>query len=190
MTPTPHLVDLLAQADDRGLAASALACLDRCLPLLVPEAGDQLRPLWVGVARGGTEWPQRLAEARDAVEPAGPVGAEAEAGLVRAMLDAAPAEWAEPELRAWADHCSLAALELHHRLCAAPAPDLAEVLERCRNGEPDGIGPLTAGELHRQARVLEILADGATHGLRRALDLSAEGRRVLQAVVSRRARTA
>ncbi|MCH0539367.1 hypothetical protein I3F58_07290 [Streptomyces sp. MUM 203J] len=189
MTPTPHLVDLLAQADDRGLAASALACLDRCLPLLVPEAGDQLRPLWVGVARGGAEWPQRLAEARDAVGPAAGDGPEAR--LVKAMLDAAPAQWAAPGLRTWADACSLAALEVHHRLgSGAQDTDPAGLLERCRTGEPDGAGPLAAGELRRQARVLEVLADGATHGLRRALDLSAEGRRVLQAVVSRRARTA
>ncbi|OII60167.1 hypothetical protein BJP40_11340 [Streptomyces sp. CC53] len=187
---TPRLVELIAQADDRGLAASALACLDRCLPLLVPEAADQLRPLWVGVARGGDAWAARLAEAAEAVAATASQDATEEAELVRRMLAAAPSTWEMPDLRDWADTCSLAALELHHRLCAAPSPDLAEVLERCRAGEPDGVGPLAAGELRRQVRVLEILADGATHGLRRALDLSAEGRRVLQAVVSRRARTA
>ncbi|WP_175407148.1 hypothetical protein [Streptomyces sp. TRM64462] len=185
---TPSLAELIARADDRGLAASALACLDRCLPLLDPDAGEQLRPLWLGVARGGADWADRLTEARAAVGD--PAADGEEAALVRRMLDAAPAEWAAAPLRTWADTCSLAALEAHHRLCAAPSPDLAEVLDRCRTGEPDGVGPLAAGELRRQVRVLEILADGAAYGLRRALDLSAEGRRVLQAVVSRRARTA
>ncbi|MDX2784412.1 hypothetical protein PV379_44960, partial [Streptomyces caniscabiei] len=39
------LVELMAQADERGLAAGGLACLDRCVPLL---GGDDevLRPLW------------------------------------------------------------------------------------------------------------------------------------------------
>ncbi|WP_149185017.1 hypothetical protein [Streptomyces sp. TRM49041] len=188
---TPSLVELIAQADERGLAASALACLDRCLPLLDPEATDQLRPLWLGVARGGADWQDRLAESRAAVESASPEPADAEEGaLVRKMLGAAPAEWSAAPLREWADTCSLAALELHHRLGAASSPDLAEVVGRCRSGDPDGLGPLAGGELRRQMSVLEILADGAACGLRRALDLSAEGRRVLQAVISRRARTA
>ncbi|CAL9510782.1 hypothetical protein [Streptomyces sp. enrichment culture] len=195
---TPSLVELIARADERGLAAAALACLDRCLPLLVPEATDELRPLWLGVARVGDDWPDRLAEARAAVDAgtaAGEAGGTApgdaqEAALVRRMLDAAPDTWAREPLREWADICSLAALELHHRLCAAPSPGLAEVLDRCRTGEPEGVGPLADGELRRQVRVLEVLADGAAGGLRRALDLSAEGRRVLQAVRSRRARTA
>ncbi|MEU7565252.1 hypothetical protein AB0A99_04425 [Streptomyces fradiae] len=194
---TPNLVELIARADERGLAAAALACLDRCLPLLAPEATDQLRPLWLGVARAGDGWPDRLAEARSAVAAvadtapvdAAPVDTE-EAALVRRMLDEAPGTWASGPLREWADTCSLAALELHHRLCAAPSPGLAEVLERCRTGGPEGVGPLADGELRRQVRVLEVLADGAAGGLRRALDLAAEGRRVVQAVRSRRARTA
>ncbi|CAL9520340.1 hypothetical protein [Streptomyces sp. NPDC095602] len=186
---TPSLVELIARADERGLAAAALACLDRCLPLLDPQAADQLRPLWLGVARAGDGWPDRLAEARAAVEAgAAPADAE-EAALVRRMLDTAPGAWAREPLREWADVCSLAALELHHRLCAAPSPGLAEVLERCRTGRSEGVGPLADGELRRQVRVLEVLADGAAGGLRRALDLSAEGRRVLQAVLSRRSRT-
>ncbi|WP_374986159.1 hypothetical protein [Streptomyces fradiae] len=187
---TPSLVELTARADERGLAAAALACLDRCLPLLAPEATDQLRPLWLGVARAGDGWPDRLAEARSAVAAvAAPVEPE-EAALVRRMLDEAPGTWAPGPLREWADTCSLAALELHHRLCAAPSPGLAEVLERCRTGGPEGVGPLADGELRRQVRVLEVLADGAAGGLRRALDLAAEGRRVVRAVRSRRARTA
>lgn len=190
-TTTPSLVERIEQADERGLAASALACLDRCLPLLDPEATDQLRPLWLGVARGGADWQDRLAEAKAAVASASATApSDDEAALVRKMLDTAPAEWTRAPLREWADTCSLAALELHHHLCAAPSPDLAEVLDRCRTGDTEGVGPLASGELRRQVRVLEILADGATHGLRRALDLSAEGRRVLQAVVSRRARAA
>lgn len=50
-----------------------------------------------------------------------------------------------------------------------------------------------AGELERQVRILEILAEtagtaGSGAGVRKALDLSTEGRRVLRAVMSRRAR--
>ncbi len=55
------------------------------------------------------------------------------------------------------------------------------------------MGPLVAGELERQIRILEILAEttgtaGSGAGVRKALDLSTEGRRVLRAVMSRRAR--
>ena len=45
-----------------------------------------------------------------------------------------------------------------------------------------------AAELRRQISVLEILAGHGPGGLRRALEVSTEGRRVLRAVVSRRAR--
>ncbi|URM89928.1 hypothetical protein LUW75_07950 [Streptomyces sp. MRC013] len=186
---TPSLVELIERADERGLAAAALACLDRCLPLLDPEGADRLRPLWSAVARGGAGWADRLAEARAAVDGARavPAGAE-EAALVRRMLDAAPGAWAREPLRKWADACSLAALELHHRLCAAPSSGLAGVLDRRGAGGPEDVGPLADGELRRQAEVLEALADGAAGGLRRALDLSAEGRRITRAVLSRRAR--
>ena len=58
------LVDLIAQADERALAASGLACLDRCVPLL---GGDDefLRPLWASLVEG-REWDQRLAKATGA----------------------------------------------------------------------------------------------------------------------------
>ena len=48
------LVELIAQADERGLAASGLACLDRCVPLL---GGDDevLRPLWANLAAGSRD---------------------------------------------------------------------------------------------------------------------------------------
>ncbi|MFD4814942.1 hypothetical protein [Streptomyces sp. NPDC058418] len=54
------LVKLIAQADERGLAASGLACLDRCLPLLAEEP-DVLRPLWAGIVDGEQDWSVRLA---------------------------------------------------------------------------------------------------------------------------------
>ncbi|MCQ0024021.1 hypothetical protein M4914_14375 [Streptomyces somaliensis DSM 40738] len=188
---TSSLVELIERADERGLAGAALACLDRCLPLLDPEAADRLRPLWQGVARAGADWADRLAETRAAVDAARPAPADAEeTALVRRMLDAAPGAWARGPLREWAETCSLAALELHHRLCAAPSPGLAEVLDRRGADGAEGVGPLADGELRRQAEVLEALADGSAGGLRRALDLSAEGRRITQAVLSRRARTA
>lgn len=186
------LRELIAQADERGLAASGLACLDRCLPLLASEA-DALRPLWSGLVDGEEDWSGRLAEARAAMESEA-VDDEA-ATLVRQMLGAAPSEWAADPLREWADDCSVAALELHHRFDAGPgageppAADVVQVLARCREGEPDGAGPLVAGELRRQIQILEILAEARDGvGLRQALDVSIEGQRVLRAVVSRRAR--
>ncbi|MQS37403.1 hypothetical protein [Streptomyces katsurahamanus] len=235
------LRELIAEADERGLAASGLACLERCLPLLSSEAGA-LRPLWAGLARGAESWPGSLAVAREAMadsedsedseavrmEVGGRTGTvkdqragygdgtvrgqragqgdgtarghgtvrAAASSLVRQMLDAAPAVWAAGPLREWADDCSVAALELHHRFDAGPgggepeAADVVEVLKGCREGEPPaGAGPLVTGELRRQLRVLEILAAGdGGSGLRQVLTVSTEGQRVLRAVVSRRAR--
>ncbi|NEC19543.1 hypothetical protein G3I50_14940, partial [Streptomyces parvus] len=71
--------------------------------------------------------------------------------------------------------------------------DEEDLLKAARSGEPAAVGPLVAGELERQVRILEILAEttgtaGSGAGLRKALDLSTEGRRVLRAVMSRRAR--
>ncbi|MFJ6404255.1 hypothetical protein ACWEP8_04685 [Streptomyces hydrogenans] len=168
------LLELIGGADERGLAAAGLACLDRCLPLLAPERAEVLRPVWAAVARGGgAAWAEAVAKARVELDGAG--GADADAGgvvaLVRAMLDAVPAEWAEEPLRAWAERCSTVALAVHR---------LYDVNED---------GPLHAGELRRQLAVLDTVAHGPT-GLRRARELSTEGGRVLRAVVSRRARTA
>ncbi|MEU9863822.1 hypothetical protein AB0D99_23410 [Streptomyces sp. NPDC047971] len=180
------LLELIDRADERSLAAAGLACLDRCLPLLAPEGGEVLRPVWAAVARGdGGAWGEAMAKAR--VELAGDVEAGAAAGLVREMLDAAPPEWAEEPLRAWASGCSVTALALHGRYDAAEVTD--ESIARCRAGDGAGAGPLLAGELRRQETVLESVAQGPT-GLRRARELSTEGGRVLRAVVSRRARTA
>ncbi len=118
------------------------------------------------------------------------------AALVRTMLGAAPSDFAAVPLREWADACSLVALRIHGRLDAPdgdPTPDEEHLLKAARNGEPAAVGPLVAGELERQVRILEILAEtagtaGSGAGLRKALDLSTEGRRVLRAVMSRRAR--
>ncbi|MFI8999677.1 hypothetical protein [Streptomyces sp. NPDC053541] len=161
------LQELIDRADARALAAAGLACLDRCLPLLAPDGADVLRPVWAAVARGdGGAWGEAVAKARVELP-----GEARDAGAVRAMLDAAPADWAGEPLRAWARQCSEAALTVHAGLDA------------------NGPGPLHAGELRRQQAVLEAAAHGPT-GLRRARDLSTEGGRVLRAVVSRRARTA
>ncbi|MEU3980391.1 hypothetical protein AB0F77_09810 [Streptomyces sp. NPDC026672] len=186
------LVELIAGADDRGLAASGLACLDRCVPLL---GGDDeiLRPLWRSLTETGGDWGEGLAEARAALgasDGEGDGAQEDEAGfLARRMLDAAPDEPTGAGLRAWADACSVAALRVHRLL--EPADDTAgdhEPLAARRAGRTDGMSPLVAAELRRQITVLELLAEHGPVGLRRALDVSTEGRRVLRAVVSRRAR--
>ncbi|QEU92280.1 hypothetical protein [Streptomyces kanamyceticus] len=190
------LVELIAQADERGLAASGLACLDRCVPVLGAD-DDLLRPLWASLADGG-DWGGPLAAAREALAPAAqPPGAAGEAvALARRMLDAVPAVPAVPgahggaEVREWADGCSVAALQVHRILDTAPDGAGRSVRSR-REGRTDSMSPLVAAELRRQIRILELLANrgaGPAGGLRQALDVSMEGRRVLRAVVSRRAR--
>ncbi|MFJ9148022.1 hypothetical protein ACIRP7_08080 [Streptomyces sp. NPDC102270] len=194
------LVELIGQADERGLAASGLACLDRCVPLL---GGDDevLRPLWAGLAddAGAEEWGERLEQVR------GKLGGDAEFGaaegatgessgsgddeavrLARRMLAAAPAERSAAGVRAWADACSVAALQIHRLL--DPLKGAGDSVDARREGRTEGMSPLVAAELRRQISVLELLAGHGPAGLRPALEVSTEGRRVLRAVVSRRSR--
>ncbi|MFF8725362.1 hypothetical protein ACF073_02575 [Streptomyces sp. NPDC015171] len=186
------LVELIAQADERGLAASGLACLDRCLPLLGGADDELLRPLWASLA-DGSEWAGSLVRARAALGPAEPAGDEA-ARLAHRMLETAPAERTEGAVRPWADACSVASLRIHRLLDPAADggtdPAVPEGPDAGRAGDTAGLPPLVAAELRRQAAVLELLAGHGAQGLRRALDVSVEGRRVLRAVVSRRARGA
>ncbi|MEO3974064.1 hypothetical protein [Streptomyces sp. CAU 1734] len=204
------LRELIAEADERGLAASGLACLERCLPQPESDA-DVLRPLWAGLAGGAARWPASLAGALAAGEARAedPEAGDESAVLVRELLRAAPADWEAGALREWAEACSVAALELHHGLDAGSASgsassaggdqgtggeppaaaEVIEILKGYRQGAPSTAGPLVTGELRRQIRVLEILAEGeGGAGLRQVLRVSTEGRRVLRAVVSRRAR--
>ncbi|CBG70613.1 conserved hypothetical protein [Streptomyces scabiei 87.22] len=204
------LVELLAQADERGLAASGLACLDRCVPLL---GGDDevLRPLWAELVDGGEGWGAKLAKARGELAlsdaDAGGAGAGAGAGadvgagartaasdeeavlLARRMLDAVPDERSGDALRAWADICSVSALRIHQLLDPLDAGGDDSVAD-CRAGRTEGASHLVAAELRRQAVVLELLAQHGAAGMRQALGAATEGRRVLRAVVSRRARGA
>ncbi|MGW1207922.1 hypothetical protein [Streptomyces cyaneofuscatus] len=188
------LLELIERADERALAASAVACLDRCLPLLAgPEGPEPLRPLWAS-CEDGREWAIRLAAVRTAMDDE--AVSDGPAARVRAMLGAAPSDFDPAPLREWADACSLVALEIHGRFDAPDGEvpqDAATLLKAARGGAADGVGPLVAGELERQVRILEILAEtsgtaGSGAGVRKALDLSVEGRRVLRAVMSRRAR--
>ncbi|GAA3032166.1 hypothetical protein [Streptomyces glomeratus] len=185
------LVDLIAQADERALAASGLACLDRCVPLLGGD-DDILRPLWACLVEGH-EWEERLAKARAGLDGGGEDASaecafEAEAArLARGMLEDVPAEPSADALRRWADACSVAALQIHQLL--DPSDDDGESsVAAHREGRTDGMSPLVAAELRRQVTVLELVADHGATGLRQARDVSTEGRRVLRAVVSRRAR--
>ncbi|MEV7201090.1 hypothetical protein [Streptomyces griseoluteus] len=173
------LEELIAQADARGLAASGLACSDRCVSLLV-EDDELLRPLWAHLV-DDSDWSESLAKVRAALgagEP-GPCsgsGADEAAELARGMLLSAPAEREGDALREWAEGCSSASLRVHRLLDPAGGDGVDEEL------------PLVAAELGRQTVVLQLLAEHGPQGLRRALDVSGEGRRVLRAVVSRRAR--
>jgi hypothetical protein len=193
------LVELIGQADERGLAASGLACLDRCVPLL---GGDDevLRPLWAGLAddAGAEEWGERLEQVRGKLGGDGEFGTDGSSGdfsgsgedeavlLARRMLAAAPAEPSAAGVRAWADACSVAALRIHRLL--DPLKDAGDSVEDRREGRTEGMSPLVAAELRRQITVLELLAGHGPAGLRPALEVSTEGRRVLRAVVSRRSR--
>ncbi|MEW2120295.1 hypothetical protein AB0945_35000 [Streptomyces sp. NPDC005474] len=191
------LVELIARADERGLTVSGLACLDRCVSLL--DGDDEiLRPLWAALAEGSDaeEWATRLeqisvklgAEGADSPSPS-PASASAESEaelLARRMLAAAPAIRSAASVREWADACSVAALRIHRLLDASPAGSSS--LDAHREGRTEGMSPLVAAELRRQTRVLELLAEHGLGGLRQALAVSTEGRRVLRAVVSRRAR--
>ncbi|MBW8740825.1 MAG: hypothetical protein JF621_28225 [Streptomyces turgidiscabies] len=189
------LVELIARADERGLTVSGLACLDRCVSLL---GGDDeiLRPLWAALAEGSDaeDWATRLEQVRVKLgtEGAGsaspsPASAESEAELLaRRMLAAAPAIRSVAAVREWADACSVAALRVHRLLDASPAG--ASSVDAHREGRTEGMSPLVAAELRHQTRVLELLAEHGSGGLRQALAVSTEGRRVLRAVVSRRAR--
>ncbi|MFE9447187.1 hypothetical protein [Streptomyces sp. NPDC006739] len=179
------LVELIAQADERGLAASGLACLDRCVPLLGGD-DEALRPLWGSLA-DDADWGQALDKARAALGGTGAEepGEDEAVRLTRRMLDAAPDASTGAGLRLWADGCSVASLQVHRLL--DPAEDGTSVDSR-REGRTDGMSPLVAAELRRQVAVLELLAGHGKAGLRGALEVSTEGRRVLRAVVSRRAR--
>ncbi|WP_020118700.1 hypothetical protein [Streptomyces canus] len=194
------LVELIGQADERGLAVSGLACLDRCVPLL---GGDDeiLRPLWAGLAEdaGVAEWGERLEQVRGKLggdgefeaaggEPGqGSASGEDEAVLLaRRMLAAAPVDRSAAGMRAWADACSVAALRIHRLL--DPLKDAGDSVDARREGRTEGMSPLVAAELRRQITVLELLAGHGPAGLRPALEVSTEGRRVLRAVVSRRSR--
>ncbi|MFG2310675.1 hypothetical protein ACGFS9_18670 [Streptomyces sp. NPDC048566] len=185
------LVELIARADERSLAASGLACLDRCVPLLGGD-DDILRPLWACLADEDlwADWETRLAQARaklDAGPPEPPATDEDHAAvLARLMLDTVPVRPSEEELRAWADACSLTALRAHRRL--DHADDSTSWPTVREEGRTEGLSPLVAAELRRQTLVLELLDEHGTGGLRFVLDASVEARRVLRAVVSRRAR--
>ncbi|WP_215448666.1 hypothetical protein [Streptomyces sp. ATCC 21386] len=193
------LVELLAQADERGLAAGGLACLDRCVPLL---GGDDevLRPLWAGLVDEGEEWGERVAKIRGELTPTDPSdvgsgeGGDGDGGeevvlLARRMLDAVPGERSGEGLREWAEVCSVSALRIHQLLDPLDAGG-ADSVAACREGRTDGASHLVAAELRRQVAVLELLAQHGAAGLRQALGVATEGRRVLRAVVSRRARGA
>ncbi|MCT7354654.1 hypothetical protein N4P33_21195 [Streptomyces sp. 15-116A] len=182
------LVERIAQADELGLAVSGLACLDRCVPLL---GGDDevLRPLWAALSVDAApgDWPGHLALVRDKLDQT--AGADEAVTLAHRMLTAAPADRSAGELRPWADACSVAALRIHRLLDGAdPAEDRAGTVDAPRAGRTDGMSPLVAAELRRQITVLEVLSGHGPAGLRRALEVTTEGRRVLRAALSRRSR--
>lgn len=180
------LVELIAQADERGLAVSGLACLDRCVPLL---GGDDevVRPLWASLAEDAApgDWAERLEQTRGKLDAVADGARECEV-LARRMLATAPGERSAAALREWADDCSVAALRIHRLLDGAA--DDAGLADACRGGAEEGLSPLLAAELRRQTTVLELMSAHGPAGLRGALEVSTEGRRVLRAAVSRRSR--
>ena len=107
--------------------------------------------------------------------------------LARRMLDAVPLERSGEALSEWADVCSVSALRIHQLLDPLDAGG-DDSVAACRAGRTEGASHLVAAELRRQVVVLELLAQHGASGVRQALGVSTEGRRVLRAVVSRRAR--
>ncbi|MGI5393142.1 hypothetical protein [Streptomyces sp. CA-251251] len=191
------LVELITRADARGLAGSGLACLDRCVPLL--DGDDEvLRPLWAALAEtggdagGGDAWAQELARVRERLAGPDAAGEDEAVLLVRRMLAAAPDTCSGARIRVWADACSVASLRVHRLLDAVADPGGGLGRENSAGDRAqdrtEGLSPLVAAELRRQVIVLEVLAGHGPAGLRRAVEVSTEGRRVLRAVVSRRAR--
>ncbi|MEY7978557.1 hypothetical protein AB8O53_19825 [Streptomyces pilosus] len=181
------LVELIAQADERGLTVSGLACLDRCVPLLGGD-DEAVRPLWASLAEDAApgDWAERLEQTRAKLDATAD-GARDCVAEARRMLATAPAERSGAGLREWADACSLGALRIHRLLDGAVAGD-AGVADACREGPAEGLSPLLAAELRRQTAVLELMSAHGPAGLRGALEVSTEGRRVLRAAVSRRSR--
>ncbi|MGP3635140.1 hypothetical protein ACTU45_17530, partial [Streptomyces sp. 24-1644] len=182
------LLERIAEADERGLAASALACLERCLPPAADGGGESepLRPLWAS-CEDGREWAARLTAARAAMTDPDGTGVDETASPVREMLLAAPSDWAAEPLREWARTCSLLSLEFHRRFDMPvlgeaggdAGEDPAGRLRRWSSGDARCAGPLVAGELRRQTEILETLAEaadpaGGASGLRGALDRSTE----------------
>ncbi|MGR8008758.1 hypothetical protein [Streptomyces hypolithicus] len=190
------LVELIDRADERSLAASAVACLDRSLPLLEYVEGadrigldtdEALRPLWVAV-EGGDAWLGRLRRVAAVVERVAGAAPGELAGFALRMAAAVPTAYHGPEMRDWAENCSAAVLEVHLRLDGVPPGSHPARVKAYRAGETAGISPLTAGELRRQCQLLDMLAEDSGGGLNHALQLSNEGKRVLRAAASRRAR--
>ncbi|MFF2653212.1 hypothetical protein [Streptomyces sp. NPDC058045] len=184
-----NLVELVENAGPLELAASGLGCLDRCAPLLGGE--EELRPLWTSLAEGGADWTARLAEARTALLAAVPAEApQAAVDAARTMLAGAPASLegaaGDGELAEWAGGCSVAVLEVHRVLDRVGG---SGPVAEWRAGRTEGMPMLAAAELRRQQQILRLLAEQGTAGLRPALALTVEGRRVLRAALSRRART-
>ncbi|EKX68344.1 hypothetical protein STRIP9103_06210 [Streptomyces ipomoeae 91-03] len=175
------------------------------MPLL---GGDDevLRPLWAGLV-DGADWAERVTKVRGELGAASSGGGDSDGdssgrgpgvnsgggdevvGLARRMLDSIPEERSVEGLREWAEVCSVAALRIHQLLDPLDKGD-ADAVTACREGRTEGVSHLVGSELRRQLVVLELFAAHGATGVRKALDVSTEGRRVLRAVVSRRARGA
>lgn len=187
------LEELIAQADERGLAVSGVACLDRCVPLLGGD-DEALRPLWGTLAGEPSDgdWGEVLRQTREKLDAAADEAAGGGAGeaaeLARGMLATAPLDRSGTALRQWADRCSADALRIHQLLDGAGDAGATDLTAARSEGRTDGLSPLLAAELRRQTAVLELVAAHGAAGLRSALEVSTEGRRVLRAAVSRRSR--
>ncbi len=126
------LLELIGRADERALAAGAVACLERCLPLLAGPEAEPSRPLWAS-CENGQEWAIRLAAVRTEMERASV--SDGPAALVRAMLGAAPPT-SPPRLSAGVGRRLLAGRARVHGRFDAPDGDVPADEERPAQGGP------------------------------------------------------
>lgn len=178
-----RLSDLIARAGRHALVVSAVAALDRSLPVLAAAIRIELdRTGIMGPVRDALEndgdWAQALHAARsgiaDTVDSARDFDEASLGGgrfglaeVVNEMVRRIPSEFSEESARKWSDGCANAAIDTRQALDAILDEDPRRVVF-VRSGHPLDLTPLQGAELRRQIEILTALQsqDGVAHALR------------------------